>query len=227
MNVCPLCQVTDVTVRYSTISHVGSGLQVANGLSSTGGAPLAGERYSIHDITVDDINPTLYAGSGVLAQVSMGLGAPVLQQVDFNHITGFPADELLNVGDDTANPKMSNFTFNNSIVNAGLYPVWSTGGTTNCAFSDKPITVFATCFNPYSFVDNAIIAVPPNWPSSSWPVGNFFPTTASSVGFTNYSNGNGGNYALLSTSPYKNAGTDGKDLGADITTINSLIKNVY
>jgi len=159
----------------------------------------------------------------------MGIGVPTLQQVDFNHITGFPPSELLNVGDFTSSsPKISNFTFNNSIVNAGAFPIWSTGGgSTNCAFSDKPITTFTACFNPYSFTNNALIAVPSNSPSSSWPVGNFFPTNAAAVGFTKYNNGIGGNYQLLSTSPYKNAGTDGKDLGADIVTINSLIKNVY
>jgi len=229
LNVCPLCEVTDITIRYSTISHVGAGLQVANGLSDSGGAPLAGERYSIHDITVDDINPSLYVGVGVLAQVSMGLGVPTLQQVDFNHLTGFPPTTLLNVGDfTTSDPKISNFTFNNSIVNAAAYPVWSTGGgSTNCAYYDKPITTFSACFNPYYFTNDALIAVPPNSPSSSWPVGNFFPLNAAAVGFLNYNNGIGGNYQLQSTSPYKNAGTDGKDLGADITTINSLIKNVY
>jgi hypothetical protein len=228
-NVCPLCQVTDVTIRYSTISHVGAGFQVANGLSDNGGAPMAGERYSIHDVTVDDVNPTLYDGVGVLAQVSMGLGVPILQQVDFNHITAFAPTTLLNVGDFTSSdPKIANFTFNNSIVSAGLYPVWSTGGgSTNCAYFNKPITTFAACFIPYFFVNNALIAVPSNSPSSSWPVGNLFPLNAAAVKFVSYNNGNGGNYQLQSTSPYKNAGTDGKDLGADITTINSLIKNVY
>jgi len=226
-NVCPLCQVTDVTVRYSKISHVGAGLQVANGLSGTGGIPLAGERYSIHDITVDDINPVLYVGPGQLAQVSTGLGVPILQDVLMNHITGFPTNTLLNIGNDNSNPKMVNYTFNNSIVNGGLYPIWSTGGTTNCAYYNKPLTTFAACFNPYYFTNNALIAVPKAYPSSEWPVGNFFPLNAAAVGFTSYNNGNGGNYQLLSTSPYKNAGTDGKDLGADIATINSLTKNVY
>jgi len=228
-NVCPLCEVTDITVRYSTISHVGSGLQVANGLSDSGGAPLAGERYSIHDITVDDINPTLYVGTGVLAQVSMGIGVPTLQQVDFNHITAFPPTTLLNVGDFTSSePKISNFTFNNSIVNASAYPIWSTGGgSTNCAYYDKPLTTIAACFNPWYFTNNALIAVPSNSPSTSWPVGNFFPANAAAVGFTKYNNGNGGNYQLVPTSPYKNAGTDGLDLGANITMINTLTKNVY
>jgi hypothetical protein len=228
-NVCPLCQVTDITIRYSTMSHTGAGFEVANGLSDSGGAPLAGERYSIHDVTVDDINPTLYAGSGVFAQVSMGLGVPTLKQVDFNHITGFPPTTFLSVGDFTSSePLMANFTFNNSIVNAGLYPVWSTGGgSTNCAFYDKPITTFNACFSPYSFVDNAMIAVPSNFPSSTWPTGNYFPLNTAAVKFVSYNNGIGGNYQLQSTSPYKNAATDGKDMGADIVTINTLIKNVY
>ncbi|HKS73509.1 MAG TPA: hypothetical protein VJQ82_09965 [Terriglobales bacterium] len=227
-NVCPLCQVTDITIRYSTISHVASGFQVANGLSDSGGAPLAGERYSIHDVVVDDVNPTLYIGVGVLAQVSMGIGVPLLQQVDFNHITAFAPQIMLNVGDFTSSePKIANFTFNNSIVSAGVSPVWSTGGgSSNCAYYDKPLTTFAACMNPYSFVDNAVIAPGSNFPPSVWPVGNWFPANTAAVGFTSYNNGNGGNYQLLSSSPYKNAGTDGKDLGADIVTINSLTKNV-
>ena len=42
----------------------------------------------------------------------------------------------------------------------------------------------------------------------------------------NYNNGNGGNYELQSSSPYKNKGTDGKDLGADIVGLNAALANV-
>ena len=143
LNVCPLCEVTDITIRYSTISHVGSGLEVANGLSDSGGAPLAGERYSIHDITLDDINPTLYVGTGILAQVSMGIGIPTpgSKWISITLPGSHRANSLMS-GDFTASsPKISNFTFNNSIVNAGAIGTRSTGGgSTNCAFSDKPIT---------------------------------------------------------------------------------------
>ncbi len=227
-NLCPLCKVTDVTVRYNTMSHVGAGMQVANGLSGTGGAPLDGERYSIHDVTIDDINATTYVGSGVLFQVSMGDGTPVFQNVTINHITGFAPSELLNVGDDTnVNPLMANFIFTNNIGNAGTYPVWSTGGSTNCAFHDVPITTFKACFANSSSLSNAVIAPGSNYPSSSWPAGNFFPVNAAAVQFVNYNNGNGGDYHLAATSPYRNAGTDGKDLGADIDAILSSIANVY
>ena len=47
------------------------------------------------------------------------------------------------------------------------------------------------------------------------------------VQFVNYNNGNGGDYHLASTSPYKNAGTDGKDLGADIDAILNSTTGVY
>src|SRR5215475_10601157 len=56
-NVCPDCKVTDITIRYNTISHVGGGFQIGNGISGNGGAPKDGGHYSIHDVTVDDIDP--------------------------------------------------------------------------------------------------------------------------------------------------------------------------
>ena len=37
-NLCPICQVTDVTIRYNTLSHLGGGLQIGNALSDNGGA---------------------------------------------------------------------------------------------------------------------------------------------------------------------------------------------
>ena len=45
--------------------------------------------------------------------------------------------------------------------------------------------------------------------------GNFFPSSIDQVGFVNYA---GGDYSLASNSPYKNAGTDSKDLGANLTS---------
>jgi hypothetical protein len=47
------------------------------------------------------------------------------------------------------------------------------------------------------------------------------------VQFVNYNNGNGGDYHLLVSSPYKNAGTDGRDLGADVDMIVSETAGVY
>jgi hypothetical protein len=216
-NVCPVCQVTDVTIRYGTISHVASGIEIGNGLSDSGGAPLAGQRYSIHDLVIDDINGNLYNGFGNFAQVSMGKGnVPVLRDVSLQHITAFPKNALLNVGDKTSN-KMSNFNFLNNIVSATDKPFTSTGGgSDNCAYHVRPLTLLDNCFAPYQFTSNALIAIPDS--ASDWPADNYFPDGAHGI-FVNYNGGSGGDYHLVSGSPYKNAGTDGKDLGADIDAV--------
>ncbi|HVR24871.1 MAG TPA: hypothetical protein VMU26_16295 [Candidatus Polarisedimenticolia bacterium] len=227
-NRCPLCQVTDVTLRNTFITHVGAGLQIANGLSDSGGPPLAGERYSIHDVIIDDINGVKFQGPGSFAQISVGSGAPLLQDVSISHVTAFPPSTILYVGDHLAStPRMNNFVFTNSIVNAGPNPIWSTGGgTANCAFHDSPLLTFNACFTSYSVAANAVIAPGFRATEAYWPAGNFFPATAAEVQFANYKGGNGGDYHLQSSSPYKGKGTDGKDLGADVDAVDSATAGV-
>ena len=223
---CPVCQVTDVTIRYNYVAHMGSGMQISNGLADDGEVPLDGGRYSIHDVIFDDINGTKFDGENVFAQVSTRPGSPVLHDVTINHVTAFPAATSFLIGDVlTADPKMKNFVFTNSIISTGRYPVWSTGtgGLRNCAAHDSPLTTLNACFSGYLFSHNALVASPSEYPSSTWPTSNFFPTSESVVDFVNYI---GGNFALLSTSPYKDAGTDGKDLGANVPVVNAVLTNV-
>lgn len=225
-NLCPICKVTDVTVRYNSISHVGAGLQIANALSGSGvGVPLDGQRYSIHDLVVDDIDGTKYNGTGEFAQIFVSGGAPLLQNVAINHITAFPPRMLFVIGDMIASSgPMKNFAITNNIFNAGTAPVWSTGGGAgNCAFHDDPLTTFDACFTNSTFAANAIIASPAG---ARWPKNNFFPVSADAVRFANYNGGSGGNYRLQPSSPFKGKGTDGKDLGADVDAISSAIAGV-
>jgi hypothetical protein len=222
---CPGCQVTDVTIRYNLISHVGAGLQIAN-VPTDRGVALDGQRYSIHDIVIDDIDAAKYEGPGEFAQIfSVNGGSPLLQNVTINHVTAFPPRALFIIGGMTpAGGPMKNFVFTNNIVSSGNTPVWSTGGgPANCAFHDSPLTTFNACFSGYTFAANAIVEIPSRFPPSTWPSKNFFPSSASAVRFADYHGGNGGDYHLQSSSPYKGKGTDGKDLGADIDAIKSAI----
>jgi hypothetical protein len=82
-----------------------------------------------------------------------------------------------------------------------------------------------SCFTSYAFNHNALIAT--GYGSTQWPSGNSFPTSANLVQFANFNNGNGGNYRLVSSSPFANAGSDGKDLGADISAIQAAIAGAY
>lgn len=227
-NLCPGCQVTDITIRNTMIQHVAAGFQIANPLDGVG-KPLAGGRYSIHDVIIDDIDGVKYNGPSEFAQVSVGAAVPVVENLSIDHITAFPSSTLFVIGDQTAiTPKMNNFAFTNSIVNAGQYPVWSTGtgGSANCASNDSPLPTFNACFSLYTFAANAIIASSQGFPPSKWPRGNFFPASAVTVQFVNYNGGDGGDYHLQPTSPYKRAGADGKDLGADVDTVLAATQGV-
>jgi hypothetical protein len=120
------------------------------------------------------------------------------------------------------NGPISNWTYTNNIVsiNPGLAVL--NGGSTGCTDNKTSNAAkLAACFSPYTMSHNALIGG-----SGVWPAGNYLPATPAGVQFVNYNNANGGNYTLLSTSPYHNAATDGKDLGADITAVNSHTSGV-
>jgi uncharacterized protein (TIGR03437 family) len=61
-------------------------------------------------------------------------------------------------------------------------------------------------------------------PSSVYPADNFFPAVLDDARFVDR---NGGNYRLAANSPYKNAGTDGKDIGCDFDVLDAaLVRNI-
>jgi hypothetical protein len=229
--VCPLCQVTDVTIRYVRISHGGGGIQMAT-LQDTPNGPgqpaLAGTRWSIHDVVMDDLSKR-YVGGGVVFEIMNAWVINPINTVTINHVTAFPdpGSHMMITANLNTNASMYGLVFTNNLIATGRYPIWdAAGGTNNCAQSDVPVTVITNCFATRTFSNNALVATPTAFPPSKWPAGNMFPATVSEAGFVNFNSGNGGNYELQSSSPYKNKGTDGKDLGADIVGLNAALANV-
>ena len=189
---------------------------------------LAGQAWSIHDVVLDDLNPQ-YSDGGTVFEIANGWSKNPLNTVTINHITGFPnvSTHTLTMGNTQQNAQMYGFVFTNNLFITADYPVWnSVGGSTSCAAKDVPITSIQKCLANSTFANNGLIAPPPQYPPSTWPAKNMFPTTVNAVEFTDFNNGNGGNYQLLSSSPYKNKGLDGKDLGADIAGLNAALANV-
>ncbi len=233
LHVCPLCQVTDVTIRYVRISHARGGMQLATSLSDAtktgpGEPALAGERWSIHDVVFDDLSPN-YLGGGAAFEIANSWPTHAINNVTINHITAFPNPDghMMIVGNLQSNHPMTGLVFTNNLIVTAQYPVWNTGGgPTSCAYKDVPVTTVTNCFTTFTFENNGLITAPPRYPPSSWPANNKFPQTIDEVGFVNFNNGNGGNYELQPNSPYKNKSADGKDLGADIVGLNAALANI-
>ncbi len=232
--VCPLCQVTDVTIRYVRIAHAGGGMAFSTGCdlgcknskkASHGGQALAGARFSVHDVVMDDISKK-YVGGGNLFLIENGWSKHPLNTVTINHVTGFP-DEIAHLalfGNSRNNPAMYGLVFTNNMMTTARYPLWSSGGgRSSCAAKGTPAQKVRKCFTTSTFKNNALIGTPDPFPPSSWPAGNFFPADAKAAGFVDFS---GGDYRLQPGSRYAQAGSDGKDLGADIAGLNAALDGV-
>ncbi len=228
-NVCPLCQVTDVTIRYCHISHAGGGLSLATEISPNPieGAPaLAGGRWSIHDLVIDDLSTKYFGGGGVFKIANAWPKNP-LNNLTINHVTSFPdpRGNLVGIGDFLDAPPMSGFVFTNNLSLANSFPLRNIFRDTNsCAAGSVPKKVLERCFTTYTFEANGLIAS--EAAPSSFPKTNYFPSDTAEVQFVDYNHGNSGNYALQASSPYVNKGTDGKNLGADVVGLNAALAGV-
>jgi len=186
--------------------------------------PVTGEKLR----QVEDVDAAKYTGGGGLFLIMNNWPKQTLNNVSIRHLTAFPdsVGHLMAVMNDTHYPQMYGFTFTDNLVVVPTYPVWSAGGTNNCAISDVPITVISTCFKTYTFGNNVLSSVTKAFPPAKWPSGNMFPATVGEIQFVNYNNANGGDYHLQSGSPYKGKASDGTDPGANIDAVNTEIQGV-
>ena len=225
-NICPACQVLDITIRHVTISHTGGGLQIANGLSDNKGAAKDGGRYSIHDIVVDNIQSETYNGRGLFAQISTAPGvtaASPLHDVSIDHVTAFVPRVIFNIGGPRQEPKMTRISITNSVFTTGEKTVTSTGGGVdkNCSAgpgSKSLDIVLRSCFASYTFRNNVLIG------GTGLPKDNSAPGKLTEVGFVNPKEGNGGDYRLSQASKLKRAASDQRDVGADIDAIEAATR---
>jgi hypothetical protein len=218
---CPQCRVTDITLRYNKISHVGGGLDIANVLGKAQAPSTAGERYSIHDLVFDDIDNVTYKGFGSLAV--MISNAPPLSNIHIDHVTAFPPRVLITILN--TRDKLKDFSLTNSILTGGERGMFGAGGgPANCTQgTHDPAGVLSNCFANPIFKNNLIIGS-----SVRWPPGNTSGGDGAAAGLRDFHGGKGGDYRLCPKQAVPGckkpsralaAGTDGKDLGADMEAI--------
>ena len=225
---CPQCYDSDFTVRWNVITGSADGIQVAAVVDDFGNNAIGMERVSIHDIPIDGgFSDAASTGYGLELTFVCG---QFLNDVTFDHMSWVkvPHSWLL-IGTSTGTcspvPTFQRITFTNSIVDAGTLPAGVTNGATGCqngvAKPHDPKPLLDACAVPYTWTDNAVSDFVNTF---TWPtLLNGFTGTAGI--YTNYNSGYGGDYhttnAVCSggTMCLKNAGTDGKDIGADISLV--------
>jgi hypothetical protein len=82
-----------------------------------------------------------------------------------------------------------------------------------------PAAMISSCFKNSDFSHNALVGA-----AGKWPVGNFAASNAQ-VKFASAARSLLG-YKLQGSSPFAGAGTDGKDLGADVALVSAAIAGV-
>ena len=100
-------------------------------------------------------------------------------------------------------------TLTNNIVPDNIYGIKGSGTAAGSA-------TIATYYPSASVHHNIFTA----GHASTYPVDNFYPATVAAVGFVDLA---GGNYRLTAASPYVNAATDGKAVGADQSAIAAVV----
>lgn len=208
----PWCTVANITFRYNLYQHSGSGFNIA-GEDDTG-ISQPSQFISIHDNLMLDINgPAWGDADGKLYQLVDGSNGSNLlppNNIIIDHNTGFQSGDIISLGAQLNNPIL-NFVFTNNIQPHNTYGIVGTGtGVGN--------NTILTYFSVPIITANVMEALPQGVSPSNYPPGNFFPPDWATVQFVDYTNGD---YRLQSTSPYHNAGLDGKDVGGDVGAVDS------
>ena len=201
----PWSVVQDVTFTNNIVRHSGGGFNIS-GPDTEAGPSLPSRRILIKNNLIDDINGQRWTG---LAEPADGeflqiVGGPINITVDHN--TVFQSGSII-----TADYAPSaGFSFINNIAPHNLYGVI---GSSHGSGADT----IAHYFPGGVFRKNVIVGIPQG---IIYPPDNFTTLLLSLVGFVDLA---GGDYRLAPISPYKNAGTDGKDVGCDFDALRSKI----
>jgi hypothetical protein len=237
-NACPSCEVNDITLRYNLVRHAGGGPYIFDAPSDAGGIARPAMRYSIHDNLFEDIT-SAYAGAGtgdgILFRFYGSAQFPPPRDITIQHNTGINNGEEGGVLSllTTPDAPLVNFVFRDNLVGNGETGISGCKGRTG-------EEVLGACAPRYVFVNNVVVGSSDSYPKSNTGAQKaknkqklrLYPKDWRAVGFSSYA---GGDYRLCSgagepsascaeASRYAHAGTDGKDIGADLSTVYRMTK---
>ena len=240
---CPSCLVQDAVSRYNYgYNYPGPFLAVysTNFVGGCTNCNTLGRRLVFHDNLVGDkLNRNPAAGLTGYDCIEFDADAGPMTDVSITHNTCVASYRSAYWFGGAAGFSIANVKFQDNLFSLGNYGFVSFGacGGTNTNF----YTVLNSCAGSTWTADHnanfnwnsAYVGSTPlgkGYPTDGNGLGNWFYVGTSPVGFTNYGTGDSNltpsNYALLTSSPLHNAGSDGKDIGADITALLGKVQNV-
>jgi hypothetical protein len=191
---CPWCQVEDVRFRRNIVRDVAAGVQI---LGSDNVHPSRQtNRIAITDNVFDGIDRKAWGGDGYFLQLSDN---PRDITIDHNTIVQGSSGGIIKM----AHGATDGFRFTNNIASHGDYGMI---GTDHAVGNDS-----IAAYLPGAEITNNVIA---GGDSRRYPPGNFFPSLdelrRQFAAFASHV------YVLAESSAWKKAGTDGRDLGANL-----------
>jgi hypothetical protein len=204
----PWSVVRDVTFRHNRLRNVSGGIVLAARPEAHPAVPAS--RVKIVDNVFDNVNVGPFTGHGAL--FALGNGP---EDVTIEHNTalhGAAGHSALAI--DVAPPQMARLVFRDNVLTRGQYGIFGSGAGEGLS----ALTFYAA--PDFKFERNVLIG-PDN--RAVYPANNSFPATIAAVGFVNAA---AGNYRLRAGTPYKKAGSDGRDPGADIDAVDSATQGV-
>jgi hypothetical protein len=196
----PWSMTSDIAVTNNTFINVGSGINIAGVDSShPNQTPITARLLLRNNV----IGVTGLGGADARALQVLSGGTDYT--IDHNTIvnTAPPGSTNSDLMMAESAPKVSNFTFTNNLATHTAYGFFGSGvGSGTAALNSN--------FTNWTFLKNVIVDAQ----AASYPANNLFPASLSAVQFANYLSGD---YTLAAGSPYKAAGTDGLDIGANLS----------
>ena len=194
--------VEDVTFSNNVVRHVSSAMHVtgADDLYAAGPQEVRGRRIRIRNNLFEDVDGERWGGEGTFLKVGARASEVVVEH-----------NTILHSGSVSKSwgEAMAGYVFRNNVMAHNEYGVFGDGvGYGSLALS--------TYFPGYVFEKNVIAGANPN----NYPAGNFYPARIDDARFVDRA---GSNYRLAADSPYKGAGTDGKDIGCDFDALEAAL----
>ncbi len=216
----PQADVSDVLISNNIIRHVGAGISIS-GMDNT--PSKRSYRIMAQNNLFDDISGPSYGDQNTAGPndgTFVKIGQP--EDVIFDHNTIFQSGPIT-----WAYDTMSGFKYTNNLSSSylssggyqGIYGPGQTQGNKTFAAYFPDVTDANQRFNQNVLIGGNVL----RYSDFNMMSTNHFPATTDDVMFVDYANGEVDfhDYALLSDSPYYKAGTDGKDIGVDYTTMDS------